>query len=261
MTMKDLVFNKTVVVIHAHPDDTEAFCAGTLKHLKDRGYDLVIATMTAGGMGGMGMNEKKTIATRLKEAEKAAAVLGAPYHCFGGRDGYLYDTEDLRIAVTDFVRRHNAGVVFTHLPFDYHSDHRTTANIVESATMLATLPNVPCRAKPLPVTPLFYHTAPLGFSDTLGNKITRPHFFVDITKTIETKMAMLAHHQSQIELMRVMHKMPDFFNEMKKYNVNLGKIASCRYAECFWQHLGGGFQKKPLIQEVLKDVIKRNSKT
>ena len=44
-------FNKSIVVIHAHPDDTEAFCAGTLKHLKDMGYRIAIATMTAGGIG------------------------------------------------------------------------------------------------------------------------------------------------------------------------------------------------------------------
>ncbi|MBI4979393.1 MAG: PIG-L family deacetylase [Spirochaetes bacterium] len=253
-------FNKSAVVIHAHPDDTEAFCSGTLKHLKDKGFSIAIATMTAGGMGGIGMSEQKTIAVRKKEAAKAAAVLDAPYHCFGGRDGYLFDTEALRVAVIDFVRKHKAGVVLTHLPFDYHSDHRTTAQIVEAAVMLASLPSVPCRAKPLEVTPLLYHTAPLGFSDPLGNPIAEPHFFVDITKTIDTKMDMLAHHHSQIELMRVMHKMPNFFDEMKKYNIDLGKIAGVKYAECFWQHLGGGFQKDPLLQRELADVIRKLKK-
>lgn len=253
-------FNRSIVVIHAHPDDTEAFSAGTLKHLKDMGYRIAIATMTAGGMGGIGMSEAKTIAVRRKEAEKAAAVLGAPYRCFGGRDGYLYDTEKLRIAVTDFVREQKAGIVFTHLPFDYHADHRTTALITEAAVMLASLPSVPCKAKPLDVTPLLYHTAPLGFSDPLGNEITKPHFFVDITTTIDAKMQMLAEHHSQIELMRVMHKMPNFFDEMKKYNIALGKVAGVKYAECYWQHLGGGFQKEPQLQNELKKFIRKRRK-
>lgn len=29
-------FNKTVLAIHAHPDDTEIFCAGTLALLKKK---------------------------------------------------------------------------------------------------------------------------------------------------------------------------------------------------------------------------------
>jgi len=49
-----MMFNKCVVSVHAHPDDTEAWCAGTLKLLSDQGYKIVIVTMTAGGMGGIG---------------------------------------------------------------------------------------------------------------------------------------------------------------------------------------------------------------
>ena len=248
-------FNKTLLIVHAHPDDTEAFCAGTVKLLKDRGYQIVIATMTAGGMGGIGSTEEATIARRLDEAKKAAAVLDAEYHCLNQRDGYVFDHEAVRIATTELIRSCGAGIVMTHLPFDYHSDHRTTCNIVESAAMLATLPNVPCKAKPLAITPLLYHTAPLGFSDPLGAPITPPHFFVNIGSTIKTKMEMLAFHESQVELMSVMHKMDDFFGAMEVYNRELGARVGVEVAEVFWQHLGGGFQKDPAIQEELKDFI------
>ena len=47
----------------------------------------------------------------------------------------------------------------------------------------------------------------------------------------------------------------DFFNEMKKYSQELGKLAEVPYAECYWQHLGKGFQKNPIIQEVLDPYI------
>lgn len=248
-------FARTVVVIHSHPDDTEAFCAGTLGLLAKAGWKIVIATMTAGGMGGIGMDEAETIAQREKEARRAAEVLGAEYHCFGQRDGYLFDNEACRIAVAQLVRSSGAGVVMTHLPMDYHPDHRTTANIVEAATILTALPNVPCEAGPLPVTPLLYHTAPLGFSDPLGAPITPPHFYVDIRSTMETKMKMLAEHHSQIKLMRVMHKMDNFFELMKEYNVELGERVGVPYAEVYWQHLGGGFQKDPLLQETLGEFL------
>ncbi len=85
-------FNKTVLSFHAQPDDTEAWCAGTLKLLKDKGYKIVIATMTAGGMGGINSIEEDTIAMRKEEARKAAAILDAEYYWIEGRDGFLFDT-------------------------------------------------------------------------------------------------------------------------------------------------------------------------
>ncbi len=254
------VFNKNIVSVHAHPDDTEIFCAGTLELLIKEGFNVTIVTMTAGGMGGIGSNESKTIRTRKKEAEKAAHVLGADYICLSGRDGYLYDSTKLRLDTLRIIRRAKAGVVFTHLPMDYHSDHRTTCNIVESAAMLATLPNVPIKEKPLEITPLLYHTAPLGLSDPLGKPITDPHFYIDITSVIEKKMSMLKEHVSQQVLMRVMHKMEDFYGEMRKANLELGKRAGCEYAEAFWQHLGGGFQKQDLIQNVLQKYVRTEKK-
>ena len=39
-------FNKVVLSINAHPDDAEAWNAGALKLLKDKGYKIIIATMT-----------------------------------------------------------------------------------------------------------------------------------------------------------------------------------------------------------------------
>lgn len=251
-------FNKVVLAFHAHPDDTEAFASGTLKLLKDKGYKIAIATMTAGGMGGINSTERKTIETRKEEAQKAADILDAEYFCLTGRDGYLFDNEDLRIKSVEIMRKVKAGIVFTHLPMDYHSDHRTTCNIVESAAMIASLPNVPGKEKPLDITPLLYHTAPLTLSDPLGSEITPPHFFVDISSVIDTKMEMLTYHKSQMELMRHMHKIDDFFGQMKKANVDYGKMVGVDYAEIFWQHLGGGFQKDPQMQEEIKEYIVKN---
>lgn len=253
-------FNKVVLAFHAHPDDTEAFASGTLKLLKDKGYKIIIATMTAGGMGGINSTEQKTIETRKTEARKAADVLDADYYCFNGRDGYLFDTEELRIESVELMRKVKAGIVLTHLPMDYHSDHRTTCNIVETAAIISSLPNVPCNETPLEVTPLLYHTAPLTLADPLGSEIHPPHFFVDITSVIDTKMEMLTYHKSQIELMRHMHKIDDFFGLMKKANVDYGKMVGIDYAEIFWQHLGGGFQKEPQMQDDIKEFIIENGK-
>ncbi|HET6423293.1 MAG TPA: PIG-L family deacetylase, partial [Planctomycetaceae bacterium] len=40
-----------VLAIHAHPDDVEIQCAGTLLRLKQLGCSITVATMTPGDLG------------------------------------------------------------------------------------------------------------------------------------------------------------------------------------------------------------------
>lgn len=249
------VFNKVALSINAHPDDAEAWNAGALKLLKDKGYRIVIATMTGGDLGGCNMNMEETARVRFEEAKKAAAVLDAEYYTLGGIDGFLYDTKEMRLKVISLIRQVKAGVIFTHLPYDYHSDHRTTANIVEAAAMVSSLDTVPLSDKPVEITPLLYHTSPLTLSDPLGSQIVPPHFYVDVTSVIETKKQMLGYHISQIDLMKHMHKMDDFFGFVLEGNKNYGKMAGVEYAEVYWQHLGGGFQKDKQVQNDLSEFL------
>jgi LmbE family N-acetylglucosaminyl deacetylase len=248
-------FNKVVLSIHAHPDDAEAWNAGTLRLLKDRGYKIVIATLTNGDLGGCNMGMTQTARVRSEEARKAALVLDAEYFSLGGTDGFLFDDKEMRLKTVSLIRKVKAGIIFTHLPTDYHSDHRITSGIVETAAMISSLDPVPVDEKPLKCTPLLYHSSPFSLSDPLGTKITPPHFFVDITSVIETKKKMLGYHISQIELMRHMHKIDDFFGFILEGNRNYGTMAGVEYAEVYWQHLGGGFQKEPLVQKELNSFL------
>lgn len=246
-------YNRTVLAIQAHPDDTEIFCSGTLALLKEQGFKIVISTMTPGGMGGVTHDEKGTAEIRREEATLAAAVLEAEYFCLEQRDGYVFDNTKARVSVTALIRKIKAGVVFTHLPFDYHSDHRATSTIVEAATMLATLPNVPTEEKPLKLTPLLYYTSPFGFTNNMGGKIPDPSFIIDISSTFEKKKEMLSFHESQKKVMELMFKMDDFFGDMRDSDQKLGQMSGVSYAEAYWQNTGAGFYKDPLIQEILKD--------
>jgi LmbE family N-acetylglucosaminyl deacetylase len=251
----DKKFNKVALSINAHPDDAEAWNAGVLKLLKDKGYKIVIATMTGGDLGGCKMDMKETARVRFEEAKKAAAVLDAEYYTLGEIDGFLYDTKELRLKVISLIRKVRAGVIFTHLSTDYHSDHRTTANIVEAAAMVSSLDTVPVKEKPVDITPLLYHTSPLSLCDPLGSQIVPPHFYVDVTSVIETKKKMLGYHISQIDLMKHMHKMDDFFGFILEGNRNYGKMVGVEYAEVYWQHLGGGFQKEAQVQNDLSEFL------
>ncbi len=248
---------KNLLIIQAHPDDAEAWCAGTLALLAERGWKITIATMTAGGMGSFTMNERDTVRVRQEEAAAAAAELNADYYCFNRRDGYLFDSEAIRIEVVTLIRRVNAGVVITHPPFDYHNDHRITHDIVDAAIMVSSLPNIPSDEGPLPRTPVFYHEMPMNLTDFLGNPVPEPHFFINITGSpMVKKMKMLTHHKSQQDLMRQMMGMDNFFGEMKRFNAELGKMVGVEHAECYWQHLGGGFPRESVIQDELTEFIK-----
>jgi N-acetylglucosamine malate deacetylase 1 len=201
------------------------------------------------------MSMEETARLREEEAKKAASVLGAEYYCLGGIDGFLCDNMEMRKKAISLMRKVRAGIIFTHLSNDYHPDHRVTANIVEAAAMISSLDPVPVDEKPLEVTPLLYHTAPFTLSDPIGARITPPHFYVDVSSVIETKRKMLEYHRSQMDLMKHMHRIDDFFGFVLEGNRNYGKDINVDYAEVYWQHIGGGFQKDPQVQNDLKDYI------
>lgn len=246
---------KTILAIQAHPDDTEIFCSGTLALLAQQGHRVVIATMTSGNMGGIGMDPETTAERRKKEAAEAARLIGAEYICMEQPDGFVFDSPEIRVKTNQVIRQSGAHVVLTHLPDDYHPDHRATSSIVESATLLTTLPNVPCDAAPLKTTPILYHTTPFNLTNHLGTPYT-PHFYVDVSSVIETKKAMIAAHDSQVELMRVMFDIQNFVEDMLDgHDRKLGADIGLSYAEAFWQHLGGGFPHAPFIQDTLKEHV------
>lgn len=66
---------------------------------------------------------------------------------------------------------------------------------------------------------------------------------------------MLEHHLSQMELIRHMFKIDDFFAHVLEGNRIYGRDVDVEYAEIYWQHMGGGFQMVPQIQRDLSDYI------
>lgn len=246
---------KIVAAIHAHPDDTVAFCGGTLKLLRDLGYSVFIATLTGGGLGSLTLSQCRAIMARKEEALEAASLLDADYYCFNQDDGFLFDNEKIRMEMTEYIRAINPSIVFTHLPYVYHSDHRMTSTIVQTATMLSTYPNLRTKEPPLETAPLLYHTAPRIMKNAIGAPLPEPHFYVNISSVINKKMELISKHISQIEVQRQMHNTENYFTDLKEYNAQQGKNCGVAYAESFWQNRSEGFRPNPLLQEELKDFI------
>jgi LmbE family N-acetylglucosaminyl deacetylase len=249
------MYAKIILSIHAHPDDTEIFCSGTLALLSNLGYRIKIIALTNGNLGGIGTSKKNTAQIRKKEAMMSAGMIGAEYDCIGADDGFLFDSKAVRSRVIEAIRKAGAGIILTHLPNDYHSDHRATSNITEISAMLVTLPNAG-RSKPLDSTPLLYHTSPLKNCDNLGNPVPKPHFIVDITSVIGIKKKMIDCHVSQREVMKKMHKMENFTEEMLSQSRFTGNLAGIEYGESFWQHTGGSFSEVQQLQSDLREFIR-----
>jgi LmbE family N-acetylglucosaminyl deacetylase len=84
---------RTVVVVHAHPDDESIFTGATIRRLADRGARVVLVTATAGEMGTPRTKLPKgqdLAAVRRREVEAAAEHLGvARVVLLGRRDSGL----------------------------------------------------------------------------------------------------------------------------------------------------------------------------
>ena len=104
---------RVVVAFMAHPDDVEISCAGTLIRLKELGWKIHIATVTAGDCGTMTLSADEIAAARVKEACAAASVIGAEYHCLGEPDGrVIYNRTALQKTI-DLFREISPGLVIT----------------------------------------------------------------------------------------------------------------------------------------------------
>ena len=160
-----------VLAVGAHPDDIELGCAGALRAHVLAGDDVTMLVMTAGDRGPQGLT------SRVREQEAAAQVLGARLMWGGFEDGSIPHGRDSVDVVDAAVRAVGADVVYTHAPHDSHQDH-----VAVSAASLAAArrtSRVLCYQSP---------------STTSFN----PAVFVDVSSTVEDKMAALQAHWSQV---------------------------------------------------------------
>lgn len=77
--------SKTLVCVHAHPDDEALFTAGITAHYAELGYRIILVTCTSGLLGiddknlpgsAAGHNREYVRATRAKELQDAAHLVG-----------------------------------------------------------------------------------------------------------------------------------------------------------------------------------------
>lgn len=248
---------KNVLAIVAHPDDAEFLCAGTLALLYHRGWEIHIATMTAGDCGSMELSKQEISEIRKKEAAKSARILDGSYECLEFEDVFItYDKPSL-IRTTALVRRTQPKLVLTMSPSDYMIDHEITSALAQTACFSAGMVNIDTPGiAPLTHIPYLYYVDPLEGKDKMGRKI-QADTLVDISSVIDTKTEMLACHASQREWLRQHHGMDEYIISMKRLSEARGRETGVPYAEGFRQHLGHAYPQDNLILKELKDFARQ----
>lgn len=247
-----------ILALFAHPDDAEFVCAGTLVHLVKLGARIHLATMTAGDCGSSILPPEKIIRVRRREAERAAARLGAEYSCLEFKDlRVVYDVPALD-KVMEFVRQVDPTLVFTHSPSDYMSDHEATSRLAQSACFGAMIPNFRTRgrrpAQPTRAIPHLYYAQPFGGRDIFGDEI-RPRLAVDISANLAEKKALLACHESQQAWLRSQHGIEKLEDPLETMARRMGELSGFKAAEGFRQHLGQAFPQTNLLKTLLGDLL------
>jgi len=243
-----------VLAVGAHPDDVEFLMAGTLTLLRQRGFNISIATVATGDMGSMKMRNQEIASKRFQEATSAARVLDASYECLGESDLHIVFDNPTRFKVTELIRRAEPDIVFTHSPQDYMKDHELTADLVWDACFNASVPNYftnqPDPARPTKKTPYLFYADALGGRNRFGKRII-PHFYVDITSVITIKKKMLAKHRSQRLWLRVQHGVDEYMITMRNWASERGKEVGAGYAEAFSQHRSHPFPSGNILKNYL----------
>jgi LmbE family N-acetylglucosaminyl deacetylase len=242
------------LAVLAHPDDAEFLCAGTLARLrKEKGWEVHIASMTAGDCGSAEHPPDEIARIRRGEGAAAAAAVGGTYHCLEERDLRVIYNEPALEKVVRLLNAVRAAVVFTHSPDDYHLDHEQTSKIVRGATFAAPIPNFLHGRHlhpPLDHIPHLFYCDPVEGKDAFGLPIA-PGFRIDITAVIEDKVRMLACHESQRAWLRKHHGVDNLVESMREWAAAQGKAAGVPYAEGFRQHLGHSYPQTNVLAELL----------
>jgi LmbE family N-acetylglucosaminyl deacetylase len=246
--------NLRILAIHAHPDDVEFQCAGTLARLKQAGCQIAIATMTAGDCGSAELGPAEIARVRRQEARQAAELLGADYFCLEFQDLGIVHDNDGRRRVTETIRQARPDVVLTAPPVDYMADHEMTSRLVRDACFGAPIPNyATCQwepARPLARIPYLYYVDAIEGIDCFGKAI-QPEFIIDVSATFELKLKMLACHASQRTWLLKQHGIDEYLESCKKWSARRGKEIGVAYGEAFTQHKGHPYPHDNILVTLL----------
>jgi len=177
-----------VLAVAAHPDDVELTCGGTLIKMADAGYRVGVLDLTGGETSTRG-----NTALRLKEAEKAAGIMGLVVReNMGLPDAHLEDNQETRIKIARVIRRLGPRVLILQNEQSRHPDHAIASTMTHAAAFLAGLKKIEGKGRLLRPAKIIYCLAYIEHGP-------KPSFVVDISDQFERKLEAIMCYQSQFE--------------------------------------------------------------
>lgn len=217
------------VAIYAHPDDPEVACGGTLARWAAAGSTVHLVVVNAGDKGSFdpGTDPRVLAEKRAAEVHSAVEVMGlAGAELLGIPDGEVTNDLDLRGRLVGLVRRLRPDVVVAPDPtavffgdtYVNHRDHREVGWGVLDAVA------------PAAATPLYFpdQGPPHQVGSVLLSGTLAPDAWVDVTATIEQKVAAVACHESRLG------DDPDLVRELlQARTAEAGALAGVAHAESY----------------------------
>lgn len=185
-----------VIAVGAHPDDVEIACGGALAKLVKQGYKVGIIDLTDGEPTPLSPGPE----TRLAEARRAAEILGVHRRVtLELPNRRLFDGFEARVALAKEFRKYRPQVVigFGDKTPLASPDHWQAMLITDAAVFYSRLTKWDDHFDGLPVhaisAQLYFR---LAFEpQTLAGFPS--HFTVDISDTLETKVASIQCYETQ----------------------------------------------------------------
>jgi len=232
-----------VLAVVAHPDDIEFIMAGTLLLLQKAGWEVHFLNVANGCCGSMHLSRELIAEVRLKEAKQSAALVPATHHAPICDDLAVFYDRSTLAKVASVVRQVNPQIVLTHAPWDYMEDHQNTCRLAITAAFSKNMPNF-MTEPPIHATTgdvAVYHAQPHGNMTPFGDFVV-PQFAIDVGSVIESKLEMLACHQSQQSWLDETQKMSSYTQSMLDLGKEVASLVGANgYAEGWRQRNPLGF--------------------
>jgi N-acetylglucosamine malate deacetylase 1 len=218
-----------ILAVGCHPDDLEIGCGGTLARYAREGHRVSMCVVANGNMGHAVIEPDELREIRRLETQRAGQTLGAA-------EVTLLDVGDLQVDSNNpvtveklamVIRRLQPDIILTHPPEDYMKDHVEVSKLVFDASFSASVPHFP----PGNTDPAV-KISPIYYMDTVAGVNFLPTEYVDISETVEIKLAALNCHESQVKWMYD-HDGIDFLDFVRTSARYRGLQCGAAYAEGF----------------------------
>ena len=218
-----------VLVVTAHPDDSEFGAGGTIAKLVQEGKHVSYCIVTNGNKGSSDrtMPPERLATIRAEEQRNAARVLGVERVTFlGYPDGEVEDTRDLRRDVSREIRRFRPDLVVCQNPNRTynlgasHRDHRTVGGVTLDCVY-------PLARDHMAFPELVPEFEPHKVREVYVMQWQEPHIVSDISDVIDLKLKALACHASQFNDFAAVEQ------RVRQRSKELGAARGYAFAEAF----------------------------